>query len=124
MRPCRLFFPPQVNVGEKFDFSDPTGSVCTLVDFFCHQVEASVEFRQRFGQLQEVFDYVFLAVGASSLEIRTGHFSKSVTLWTPLQSALCSHLVRYTGALEILFIIIVIVTSIKQFIFNICICTV
>ncbi len=44
--PSRLFFfPPQVNVGEKFDFSDPTGSVCTLVDFFCHQVEASVEFR-------------------------------------------------------------------------------
>ena len=28
----------------------------TLVDFFCHQIEASVEFRQRFGQLQEVFD--------------------------------------------------------------------
>ena len=32
------------------------------MDFFCHQVEASVEFRQRFGQLQEVFDCVFLAV--------------------------------------------------------------
>ena len=32
-------------------------------------------------------DRIFKDEGASSLEIRTGMFSKSVTLWTPLQSS-------------------------------------
>ena len=40
-----VFFSPQVNVGEKLDFGDPTGAVCALVDLFRHQVEAGVKFR-------------------------------------------------------------------------------
>ena len=38
------FFPPQVYVGEKLDFGDPAWVVCALMDLFCHQVEAGVEF--------------------------------------------------------------------------------